>query len=475
MDRIKTLTSHLTAGSVATDDANSAPALAAPKVQPDSVDPPVVNDPNGRMSIDPIAFLIETGRKCPGCFRLKRNERQNFIVITDVDMYEDVLTFDEDFGNPVTPNMSVNKNVFKIPVEQLEKYEQKAIGGLRQFILSNNDKLADEVVRILDKYLDKKMGDSGVMDLREFGTNIFWPMTTALFGEGASVENAPYLKQCFDDIDGSFGLALQGKKVDKVEKGVEKAYTNFSRMIAEARKGGCPIGPVIDYYDRATDRVDPNLTAKFATAAWWGGQGNTLPSTVWTFGMVLADPRTKKIAYDEVDNGPFRNQPNANGEFDYETIPYLTAALKETLRMKTYSIAWRLVQRDCSLRSKVTGQSYKFKKGDLIGLHFAMRHMDDRIHPEPEVFRPERFLGTGAGLSPTINGHQYAFAPFSAGRHKCAGYGLAMLEIPVVMATVLRRYDMEMLDPLPGMNYKEAFGVVGPDDKPARVKYTRRR
>jgi len=50
-----------------------------------------------------------------------------------------------------------------------------------------------------------------------------------------------------------------------------------------------------------------------------------------------------------------------------------------------------------------------------------------------------------------------------------------MLEIPVVMAMVFRRYDMTLLDPLPGMNFKEAFGVVGPDEKPVRVQYKRRR
>jgi hypothetical protein len=339
---------------------------------------------------------------------------------------------------------ALRRNVFKIPVEQLEKYEQKAIGGLRQYILTNNNLLADEVAKILVNYMDSAMGDEGVMDLREFGTSIFWcvrplsrgrtcvcevcvrcvpnrarPMTEALFGKGASKQEAPYLKQTFDDIDGSFGLALKGKKVAKVEKAVEKAFTNFSKMINESKRpGGCPVGPLANYYDAATNHVDPDLTAKFCTAAWWGGQGNTLPSTVWTFGLVLGDPRTKKLAYDEVDKGPFKAQPDAEGHFDYDTIPYLTAALKETLRLNTYSIAWRLVQRDTTLTSKKTGETYKLKKGELVGLHFAMRHLDDRIHDQPEVFRPERFLGTGAGLSPTINGHQYAFAPFSAGMHK---------------------------------------------------------
>lgn len=447
--------------------------LTAAEVQ--TVDPPVVKDPEQRMSNDPVNFLIETGRKYPGCFMLERSPKNRFVVISDVDMYEDVLTFDDLFGNPVTPNMSVNKNVFQIDVKHLETYEQKVIGSLRQFILANNNLLADDIAAILIERMVSTLGESGEMDLREFGTNIFWPMTEALFGKGASEQEAPYLKQCFDDIDANFGIALKGKTSVKVRDGVEQAYQNFSRMIQDSKKpSGCPIGEIPKLYDRVTEYTDPNLTAKFSTAAWWGGQGNTLPSTVWTFGMILADPRVKKLAYEEVDNGPFKTQPSSKGEYDYDTIPYLTAALKETLRLKTYSIAWRLVQKDCTLFSKDANKHFQFHKGDLIGLHFAMRHLDDQVHDKPLEFRPERFLGTGAGLSPTINGHSYAFAPFSAGRHKCAGYGLAMLEIPVVAALIFRHYDMELIDPLPGMNYKEAFGVVGPDEKPARVRYTRR-
>ena len=59
---------------------------------------------------------------------------------------------------------------------------------------------------------------------------------------------------------------------------------------------------MIDYYDEVTKAEDPTLTAKLATAAWWGGQGNTLPSTVWAFGHVLNDPKAKARAYAEVDS-----------------------------------------------------------------------------------------------------------------------------------------------------------------------------
>ena len=63
---------------------------------------------------------------------------------------------------------------------------------------------------------------------------------------------------------------------------------------------------------------------------------------------------------------------------------------------------------------------------------------------------------------------------FGAGVHKCSGYSLAMIEIPVVLALVLREYEMELLDPLPPMDYQQAFGLIGAVDQPTRVRYKRR-
>ena len=71
-------------------------------------------------------------------------------------------------------------------------------------------------------------------------------------------------------------------------------------------------------------------------------------------------------------------------------------------------------------------------------------------------------------------GKDYAFAPFSAGVHKCSGYSLAMLEIPLVMAYMFREYDMEVADPLPGMDWSSSFGVVGADSTPVRIRYRKR-
>ena len=70
--RVEKIASHLNSGTVAATSAVE--------------DPPVVKDLEGRMSVDPINFLIENSRKYPGCFKLERSPHQKFIVVSDVNM-----------------------------------------------------------------------------------------------------------------------------------------------------------------------------------------------------------------------------------------------------------------------------------------------------------------------------------------------------------------------------------------------------
>jgi cytochrome P450 len=60
-------------------------------------------------------------------------------------------------------------------------------------------------------------------------------------------------------------------------------------------------------------------------------------------------------------------------------------------------------------------------------------HRDPAVYPEPNVFRPERFLGGQP--------ERYAFLPFGGGAHRCVGATLATLEAKVVLREILRRLD----------------------------------
>jgi cytochrome P450 len=373
--RIHRLTGHLT-----TEPTNAA-AQAIPVVEA-----------TAELSSDPVAFLMSAKQKHPDMFFVERKGFR-YLVVCDDTLFEDILTFDRDFGTPQSANMQVNANIFGIDRGVLDASEKTIIQKLRRFLLNNNHSLANTIAYGLVDYLNEYLGDSGEIDLRELGEAVFWPMTTALFGQAASRKNAPGLLADFETIDTLFGKALSGKKVPEVEASVSASSQVFLKSYHESKESPtkCPMPPLLSFYEDALDgNGGDEAIAQFATAAWWGGQGNTIPSTVWTFGLLLADTTCKQKAYEEVDSY-FQHQPASDGSFDFEQLEYLTAALKEALRVKTYSVAWRTAQRDVELTSK-NGTRYSVEAGTLIGVHFAMQHNDENLFKDPAEFRPERFM-----------------------------------------------------------------------------------
>jgi benzoate 4-monooxygenase len=82
-------------------------------------------------------------------------------------------------------------------------------------------------------------------------------------------------------------------------------------------------------------------------------------------------------------------------------------------------------------------------------------HHDASIYPEPEVFKPERWMSTGERKR-----MEPYFIPFSAGSRGCIGRNISYLEQIVILATVVHRYDFV----LPGPEFKserfEAFNLI---------------
>jgi cytochrome P450 len=60
------------------------------------------------------------------------------------------------------------------------------------------------------------------------------------------------------------------------------------------------------------------------------------------------------------------------------------------------------------------------------------------LYPEPDRFRPERFLERT--YSP------YEYLPFGGGARRCIGMPLALWEMKVVLASLLSRCRLELLD-----------------------------
>ena len=104
-------------------------------------------------------------------------------------------------------------------------------------------------------------------------------------------------------------------------------------------------------------------------------------------------------------------------------------------------MAWRIMNSDTVVTAK-SGKEYLLKKHSAVGLHWALRHLDEQIYKDPWEYRPTRFT---VGEEEN-RGVPWSWMPFSGGTHKCSGYSLAILEIPVVMAYMLREVSPWLLD-----------------------------
>ena len=73
--------------------------------------------------------------------------------------------------------------------------------------------------------------------------------------------------------------------------------------------------------------------------------------------------------------------------------------------------------------------------GTVVVPYFLLIHNRAELYPEPENFRPERFMSERPPA--------YGWVPFGGGAHACLGAHFAYLEIKTVLHTVLRSVALQ--------------------------------
>ncbi len=68
-------------------------------------------------------------------------------------------------------------------------------------------------------------------------------------------------------------------------------------------------------------------------------------------------------------------------------------------------------------------------------------HRDSVNYQNPEIFDPDRFLPENVKER-----HAYAYIPFSGGARNCIGWKMALWELKVIMAWILRHFEIKCED-----------------------------
>nr|MDJ0598179.1 cytochrome P450 [Crocosphaera sp.] len=92
---------------------------------------------------------------------------------------------------------------------------------------------------------------------------------------------------------------------------------------------------------------------------------------------------------------------------------------------------------------------YSLEKGMSLTPCIYLLHHHPDIYPNSKQFKPERFLNRQ--FSP------YEFIPFGGSNRRCIGYALALYEMKLVLATVLKQVNLKLVNSQPILPVRRGF------------------
>jgi cytochrome P450 len=212
---------------------------------------------------------------------------------------------------------------------------------------------------------------------------------------------------------------LDGRLVDWARSGSTREPATLASLLLNAD------GPLADLRDNDAELRDQLVSLLFA------GHETTASAAAWTLYRLAVDESLRHDVLDELD-ATSDDVPTASA------APLLTAVISESLRLAPPVTVAENRRLRCPAR--LLGRT--FPAGTTLTTSIYLAHRQDDAFPQPLRFDPSRFLGRKHPPS--------VYLPFGGGARRCLGSQLAMLELRLITASVLRRREWRCLNPAAG-------------------------
>ena len=171
----------------------------------------------------------------------------------------------------------------------------------------------------------------------------------------------------------------------------------------------------------------------------WAGTETTALTLAWAMYLVSKNPEAADRIRKEGEATYGDREPTAA---DYSALAYTRAVIQETMRL--YPPVWGLIR--VATKPDVIGGK-EIRPGDRVVIFGYGAHHNPRFWPEPEEFRPERWMGSTKGQV------KYSYLPFGAGKRSCIGGAMSQVENTLALSILLRRFRPEYMgNEPPGIN-----------------------
>jgi len=170
------------------------------------------------------------------------------------------------------------------------------------------------------------------------------------------------------------------------------------------------------------------------------GHETTATALAWAFERILSHPHVYARLKSEVrEAGGIDAEPEK-----LATLAYLDATIKEVMRLRpVIPLVGRVLQKPFRLGG------YDLAAGSTVAANIFLAQRNPDVYPEPEAFRPERFLD--------VQPDPASWLPFGGGIRRCIGASFALYEMKVVLGTILAHCDLEIAQPTPARIVRRAI------------------
>jgi cytochrome P450 len=211
------------------------------------------------------------------------------------------------------------------------------------------------------------------------------------------------------------------------------------RIIADRRRSGRDHGDLLSMLLLAQDTGDEGDGGSMddvqlrdeATTLFVAGHETTSNALTWSWYALSGHPEAEARMHAELERVLGGRRPESA---DLARLPYTRAVLAESMRL--YPPVWGMGRRALA---DLTLAGYDIPRGSLVVVSPFITQRDARFFPDPELFRPERWLDEHAVERP-----RFAYFPFGGGARQCIGEQFAWMEGVLLLATLGQKWRLRL-------------------------------
>lgn len=272
---------------------------------------------------------------------------------------------------------------------------------------------------------------------------------------------ARYLEQRFNHPCTSLPTWVPTGNNRRMKKAARTLNGIVTALIQERRGEGRDHGDLLSMLMQARDEetgeamTEDQLRSEALTFLV-AGHETTATALTWTWFLLASHASIRQRVRTEVASVLQGRLPTI------EDVSHLTTTrmvIEESMRL--YPPIWALA-REAAEEDEIDGYRIPARSTVLVSPFVTHRHPE--YWERPEVFDPDRFTAEQVAQRP-----KSAYFPFLGGPHQCIGNEFAMLEMRLIIAMVLQRFDVELL---PGQAIQPKASITLRPSGPIRVTLT---